>query len=59
MTNKEIGDALSGLRDDVRTIIERLAVIETKLGVGGKFIGYVTAALLGFGGAMIVRYFWQ
>jgi len=55
MTPKELGDAINDLRAGQQKILERIAVIETKLGIGGRFVGYLLAAILGGAGGMAVN----
>jgi len=60
MTSKELGDAVTSLRAGQQKILERIAVIETKLGFGGRAFGYImyiaAAFAGGIGGAMAITY---
>ena len=52
MTNKELGDAINDLRAGQQKILERLAVLETKLGFGGRAFGYIRYIVAAFAGGI-------
>jgi hypothetical protein len=62
MTNKELSDAITALQAGQQEILERLAVLETKLSFGGRIFGYaifiVAAIIGGISGAAITFWPW-
>jgi len=52
MTNAELSKAIEGLRAGQEKILERLAVLETKLGFGGRAFGYVMFIVAAFAGGI-------
>lgn len=52
MTSKELSDAIEGLRKGQQTILERIAVLETKLGFSGRAFGYLMYLVAAFAGGI-------